>query len=117
MDEKIYIPVCSELDEDDCIDLLGYLEGFEEEFSRALDLKVDDGDCRTTYVDHRITDASLTSDGIDIHYDIDTHTFYGCKDMDSEGTVSRVLTGVSNGTHWVFAPSLHLDPRSTLDEF
>lgn len=118
MDEEIFIPIPPGLeDEDEEVDLLEYLQGHAEVLSPAFDLKVDDGDCRTSYVDHEITDVSLVDDGVHIEYAVSTHTYHGCKDMDSDGTIWRSLAGVSNGTHWVFKPSLSLDPRSTFEEF
>ena len=118
MDEDILIPIPPGLeDEDEEVDLLAYLQGHAEALSPAFDLKVDDGDCRTSYVDHEITDVSLTHDGVQIEYSVSTHTYYGCKDMDSDDTIWRSLAGASNGAHWVFKPSLSLDPRSTFEEF
>ena len=118
MDSDIRIPIPCDLEDEGAeTNLLEYLESFIEELSPAFDLKVDDGDCRTSYVDHQIVNASLTDSGVLVEYEISTHTFYGCKDMDSDGTVGRSFIGVSNGTHWVFAPSLSMDPRSTFEEF
>ena len=118
MDNEISIPVPSVLeDEEGEVDLIDYLENYAEELSPAFDLKVDDGDCRTSYVDHQITHASLTDGGVLIEYEILTHTYYGCKDMDSDGSVCRNFSGVRSGAHWVFKPSLSLDPRSTFEEF
>ena len=118
MDEEILIPIPPGLDdEDEEVDLLEYLQCHAEALSPAFDLKVDDGDCRTSCVGHEITDVSLTDDGVQIEYEVLTHTYYGCKDIDSDGAISRSLAGVSNGTNWVFKTSLSLDPRSTFEEF
>ena len=118
MDNEICIPIPPDLeDEEEGIDLIEYVQGYVDELSPAFDLKVDDGDCRTSYVDHQITRVSLTDSGVLIEYEILTHTYYGCKDMDSDGTVWRNFSGVRSGTHWLFKPSLSPDPRSTFEEF
>ena len=118
MNNEICIPIPPGLEDEDVdIDLIEYLEGYAGELSPAFDLKVDDGDCRTSYSGHQIMHASLINDGVLIEYEISTHTYHGCKDMDSEDTIWRSFYGVSNGTHWVFKPSLSPDPRSTFEEF
>jgi hypothetical protein len=118
MDNEISIPIPPNLEDDEGeVDLIEYLESYADDLSPAFDLKVDDADCRTSYVDHQITHASLTDSGVWIEYEILTHTYHGCKDMNSDGRVWRDLFGVRSGTHWVFKPSLSLDPRSTFEEF
>ena len=108
------IPVC---ESDEEIDYLEYLKDFDEQLSLILDFKVDDGDCRTSCVGYQITDVTVCENRISIDYEISTHTYYGCKDMDSDGCVYRAVTGVSKGNHWLFKPSLCPDPRSTFEEF
>jgi len=61
--------------------------------------------------------ASLEGDDIAIIYKIGTNTYDGCKDINHEDTICRLLAGFSHGTPWVSSPSLHRDPRSSLDEF
>ena len=118
MDNEIWVPIPPGLeDETEESDLLEYLSSFTESLRPAFDLKVDDGDGRTTCISHQITCASLTEGAVLIEYEISTHTFYGCKDIDSEGWVCRSINGISNGTHWVFRASLSVDPRSTFEEF
>lgn len=117
MDDDIYIPIPPGLEKEEEVDLIEYLERYADALSPAFDLKVDGGDCRTSYVDHQIIDATLTDNGIMVHYEISTHTYHGCKDMDSEDTILRDFFGLSDGIHWVFQSSLSLDPRSTFEEF
>jgi hypothetical protein len=117
MNDEIHIPILPGLGEDNEEEVFEYLAGLTETLRPAFDLKVDDGDERTTCVNHQITCVTLTDYGVQIDYEISTHTFYGCKDIDSEGFVCRTVNGVSNGTHWVFRRSLSVDPRSTFEEF
>ncbi|MCP9859834.1 MULTISPECIES: hypothetical protein [unclassified Cyanobium] len=110
----IPIPISSEDDEPDYLE---YIKGFRDELRPALDLKVDDGDCRTTYLDHEFTDATMAGDQITIDYEVTTDTYYGCKDIDSLGSVWRAITGTSNGAHWIFPHYTYPDDRSTFEEF
>lgn len=110
----IPIPIPSDHDEPDYLE---YIKGFRDELRPALDLKVDDGDCRTTCLGHEFTEVIVTGDQIIIHYEITTDTYYGCKDIESIGSEWRVVTGVNNGSHWIFLRCTYPEARSTFEEF
>jgi hypothetical protein len=116
MENYVAIPI-PDSTEDDEPDYLEYIKGFHEELTPALDLKVDDGDCRTQYMDHQFTDVTVQGGQITVDYEITTDTYYGCKDIDRMGTLWRAITGQSNGTHWIFPHYTYAEPRSTFEEF
>ena len=103
--------------EDDAPNHLEYIKGFRDELLPALDLKVDNGDCRTTYLDHEFTHATVTGDQITIDYKVTTDTYHGRKDIDGLDSDSRAITGKSNGNHWIFRHFTYPDARSTFEEF
>jgi len=116
MENYVAIPIVIASEDDDEPDYLKYIRSFQDDLIPALDLKVDDGDCRTTYIDHELTEVSVRGDQITVDYEITTDTYYGCKDIDSMGTIWRAITGSSDGAHWIFPHCTYPEPRSTFEE-
>ena len=65
-----------------------------------------------------IIDAYLNTDGsVTLTYDITTVTYYGCRDIDSQDTITRSIVGERVDGKWEFKQSIYCEPRSTFEEF
>ena len=113
----IQVPVPNNF-EDHCFVDAKYFCQYLSVLEKAFDLRVDDGDPWTSYLSHDIIDAYLNTDGsVTLTYDITTDTYYGCRDIDSQDTITRSIVGERVDGKWEFKQSIYCEPRSTFEEF
>jgi hypothetical protein len=114
MDTQLIIDLPDGLDDEELKD---YLMANVEDLYPAMDLEVNDFDDRAQVDDVTITQIDLTSDSINIEYDVEYSAYHGCRDANYADADQREIAGERIGNKFIFDTFSPPPKRTTYEEF
>lgn len=124
--QQIRIPIPEDLSRDSLIEYFGNLMAVLEpnhdyaynesrgSLLKALDLDIGD---RELMGDLDIEDVEVTETYVHVTFSLEISSFHGCKNLDYQKLDQRSVTGITDGSDWVFDVFQSPPERTTVDEF
>lgn len=113
---KLLIDIPSHIEDDE--GLAEWVRNNPDLFSSAMDLDASQFDDRATVHEVTITEVEIDDESVAIHYEYEFSAYYGCRDMNHEGTSDEdVIVGTRQGNMIEFEKFTPPERRSTYEEF
>lgn len=124
--QQIRIHIPDDLSRDNLLEYFGNLMDVQEPFHdyvgdectgallRALDLDVGD---REQIDGLEVEEVEVTAGEVHVSFVLEISSYLGCRDMNYQNRDHRTVTGITDGSEWVFEVFHSPPERTTVEEF